>query len=128
MSLNKIKTEKMDIKYEKTIVEVLHILRGMAQLKQKEVAEKLGIHTSAYWKMENGLVSLNLRQFRDLCTVFGYSHTKIYLIIDLLCEMRQTNPNLDIRVQIFKCLYLDDMVHPSTSFSTNEFLSRKAMK
>lgn len=128
MSNNKINPKNMDINYEKTIVEVLHVLRSMAQLKQKEVAEKLGIHTSAYWKMENGLVTLNLRQFKDLCTVFGYSHTKIYLIVDLLCEMRQTNPNLDIRVQIFKCLYLDEMVYPNNSFSNNEYVSKKTMK
>lgn len=94
--------------YEVTVMETIQAIRGISNLKQKDIAEKMGIHYTTYWKLEKGLATMNLKLFREFCQAVGYSPNKVYELINQIWELKLEGKDVNFKVHVFKQLVLND--------------------
>lgn len=89
-------------------METIQAVRGISNLKQKDIAKKMGVHYTTYWKLEKGIAKMNLKLFKEFCQAVGFPPIKVYELINQIWKSREEGSNVNLKIQVFKYLLLND--------------------
>jgi transcriptional regulator with XRE-family HTH domain len=94
--------------YDVTVMETIQAIRGISNLKQKDIAKKMGVHYTTYWKLEKGLSKMNLKLFKEFCQAVGYPPLQVFELINKIWESKLAGNQVNYKIQVFKYLVLND--------------------